>query len=61
MSSENSHINTILLISITIAGGESKELIISQSGNANNLASTVNLGNTFPDTFGSLVLGFLNS
>ena len=58
--SGNSHLNTILLIAITIAGCESEELIINQSGNAIDLASTVNLRKTFPDGFASLVLGFKN-
>ena len=38
----NSHLNTILLIAITIAGSESEELILNQSGNAIDRASTVN-------------------
>ena len=40
---------------------ESEELIINQSGNAIDLACTVNLRNTFPDGFASLVLRFWNS
>ena len=56
----NCHLNTILLIAITIAGSESGELLINQSCNAIDLASTVNLRNTFPDGFASLVLGFKN-
>ena len=56
--SGNSHLNTILLIAITIAGSDSEELIINQSGNAIGLSSTVYLRNTFPDWFASLVLGF---
>ena len=58
--SGNSHLNTVLLIAITIAGSESVELLINQSCNAIDLASTVNLRNTFPDGFASLVLGFKN-
>ena len=38
--------NTIMWIAITIAGSESEELTINQSGNAIDLASTVNLRNT---------------
>ena len=55
------HLSTILLIAITFAGSESEEPVLNQSGNAIDLASTVNLRNTFPDGFASLVLGFWNS
>ena len=52
----------ILLIAITIAGSESDDLILNQSGNAIDQAITVNhLRNTFPDGLASLVWGFLNS
>ena len=40
------NLNTIMWIAITIAGSESEELTINQSGNAIDLASTVNLRNT---------------
>ena len=43
------------LVAIAIAGSESEELTINQSGNANDLASNVNLRNAFPDRFTSLV------
>ena len=45
-------------IAITVAGSESEELTISQSGNAIDLARTVNLRNTL--RFVSLVLEFWN-
>ena len=52
----------ILLIAITIAGSESDDLILNQSGNEIDQASTVNhLRNTFPDGLASLVVGFWNS
>ena len=50
-----------MLIVIAIAGSESEEVTINQSGNAIDMASTVNLRDTFPDRSATLVLDFWNS
>ena len=54
----NSNSNTIVLIAI--AGRESEDLTVNQSGNAFDLVSTVNLRNTFLGRFTSLVVRLWN-
>ena len=55
----NGHFNFVS-IAIAIAGSESRKITIDPSGNPINLASTVNLRNTYPDRFEILVLESLN-